>query len=342
MSRLHALLANRVIAHVRRERFPAGHHLTEQSLETVLGTSRSPVRGALARLAEMGIVETRPPSRGYFLALGADSITAGSDDHVLADDEAYLALARDRLSGALKPVVTEVDLMRRYGLTRQHVGRLLDRIANEGWIERRASKGWSFLPMIDGPHAYAESYELRRLLEPSAMMLPTFAIESSVLRRLRQQQEALVDDGYATASHVELFVANASFHEALATLSGNRFVHQTIVRQNQLRRLIEYREIDDRFRVRRQCEEHLAIVALLERGERAQAAVLLERHLASASSEKVALLVRASKAGDEADDAKPTGLQRSGGHRSRFAGSHRSATVDHRDGSRSHDTLPED
>ena len=303
MSKFHTLLASRVIAHVRREQFPAGHHLTEQSLETVLGTSRSPVRGALARLAEMGIVETRPPSRGYFLALGADSITAGSDDHAFAaDDEAYLALARDRLSGTLKPVVTEVDLMRRYGLTRQRVGRLLDRIANEGWIERRASKGWSFLPMIDGPRAYAESYELRRLLEPSAMMLPTFAIDSPVLRRLRQQQEALVNEGYASASHVELFVANASFHEALATLSGNRFVHQTIVRQNQLRRLIEYKEIDDRSRVRRQCEEHLAIIALLERGERAQAAVLLERHLASASSEKVALLVRASEAGNKADD----------------------------------------
>ncbi|NPD70426.1 GntR family transcriptional regulator (plasmid) [Lichenicola cladoniae] len=307
MSKLHTLLANRVIAYVRRERFPVGHHLTEQSLERVLGTSRSPVRGALAHLAEMGIVETRPPLRGYFLARAAESIAAGSDDHAFAaDDEAYLALARDRLLGELKPVVTEVDLMRRYGLTRQRVGRLLDRIANEGWIERRTSKGWSFQPMIDGPRSYAESYELRRLLEPSAMMLSTFVIDSVLLRRLRQQQEALVSEGYASASHVELFVANATFHETLATLSGNRFIHQTIVRQNQLRRLIEYKEIDDRSRVRRQCEEHVAIIALLERGERAQAAILLEQHLANASLEKVALLTGASEAGDKVDEAYRT------------------------------------
>ena len=269
------------------------------------------MRGALAHLAEMGIVEIRPPSRGYFLAQDADLIAAGSDGHAFAaDDEAYLALARDRLFGRLKAVVTETDLMRRYGLTRQRVNRLLDRIANEGWIERRATKGWSFLPMIDGPQAYVESYELRRLLEPAAMMLPTFMIDSLVLRRLRRQQETLVSEGYLNATHVELFVANADFHESLATLSNNRFIHQTIVRQNQLRRLIEYKEIDDRSRVRRQCEEHLAIIALLERGERALAAILLEQHLASASSEKVALLVRASEGSHEADEGPQGGPQR--------------------------------
>ena len=210
--------------------------------------------------------------------------------------------------------------MRRYGLTRQRVSRLLDRISNEGWIERRTSKGWSFQPMIDGPRSYAESYELRRLLEPSAMMLSTFVIDSVVLRRLRQQQEVLVSEGYASASHVELFVANATFHETLATLSGNRFIHQTIVRQNQLRRLIEYKEIDDRSRVRRQCEEHVAIIALLERGERAQAAILLEQHLANASLEKVALLREASEASDKVDQDLRNSAQRSDRHNSHIAG----------------------
>ena len=320
MSSLHTLLANRVIAHVRQERLPAGHHLTEQSLEKVLGTSRSPVRGALAHLAQQGIVETRPPSRGYFLARDADAIAPGRDDPAVAsDDEAYRALAQDRLFGDLKSVVTEIELMRRYRLTRQRVNRLLDRVANEGWIERRTSKGWSFLPMIDGSRAYAESYELRRLLEPSAMMLPSFAIDSAVLRRLRQQQEALVDDGHRTATHSELFVANASFHEALAALSNNRFVHQTIVRQNQLRRLIEYEEIDDRSRVRRQCEEHVSIIALLERGERAQASVLLERHLANAATEKVALLVRAAEAIGKVDPSARRGSRRREGRDGRDA-----------------------
>ena len=291
MSMLHTLLANRLIAHMRREQLPGGHRLTEQSLERVLGTSRSPVRGALAHLAELGVVENRPPSRGYFLVRDAASIAAYDEEHAFAaDDEAYLALARDRLGGRLRATVTESELMRRYGLTRQRCGRLLDRIAHEGWIERRASKGWLFLPMIDGAQAYRESYELRQLLEPAAMMLPGFSIDSVALRRLRHQQEALVREGYRTASHIELFLSNSGFHEQLALLSNNRFVHQTVVRQNRLRRLIEYREIDDRSRVRRQCEEHVEIVTLLERGERAQASAALERHLAGAAAEKVALL----------------------------------------------------
>jgi len=292
MSSLHALLAHRLLDHIRRERLPVGHRLTEQSLEPVLGTSRSPIRGALAHSAKAGVIRSEPPRRGYFVARAPEELE--EPEAALPpppeEEEDYLAPARDRLARRLPEVLTESEAMRRYGLTRDRLRRILDRAANEGWIERRASKGWSFLPMIDGPEAYAESYELRRALEPAAMMMPTFAIDTGVLRRLRAQQEPLASDGWRTAAHAELYAANAAFHEDLAGLSGNRFVVQTIVRQNQLRRLVEYEEIDDRDRVRRQCGEHLAIVGLLERGERSAAAALLAEHLANAGREKVAKL----------------------------------------------------
>jgi DNA-binding GntR family transcriptional regulator len=89
-----------------------------------------------------------------------------------------------------------------------------------------------------------------------------------------------------------MYQANATFHEALASLSGNRFIAQTVTRQNQLRRLLEYQETLDRERIRRQCLEHLAILDLLEKGERAQASALLARHLGNASEEKVQQLER--------------------------------------------------
>ncbi|MGE8591202.1 MAG: FCD domain-containing protein, partial [Alcaligenes sp.] len=63
---------------------------------------------------------------------------------------------------------------------------------------------------------------------------------------------------------------------------------------NQLRRLLEYQETIDRQRIRRQCLEHLAILDLLEQGERARAAELLARHLGNASHEKVQQLQRAA------------------------------------------------
>ncbi|NYT64054.1 GntR family transcriptional regulator [Alcaligenaceae bacterium] len=300
---LHVTLAHRVIEYIRTERLQAGHHLTEQSLEETLGASRSPIRGALAYLVQKGIVSPQPPRRGLFLTRNAADL--GVIDNELtttAEEQCYLALARDQLAGRLPAVLSENEAMRRYSLTRERMRRVLARAANEGWIEQRASKGWSFLPMIDGPQACEESYALRLALEPAAMLMPGFAIDSDILRRIRTQQQALAGGGYRTAGHVEMFQANATFHEALASLSGNRFIVQTIIRQNQLRRLLEYRETDDRERVRRQCEEHLAILDLLERGERGAAAQLLTSHLGNASHDKVLQLSKAAAAAAE----KPT------------------------------------
>ncbi len=292
---LHVTLAHRLIEHIRTERLSAGHHLTEQSLEAALGTSRSPIRGALAYLAQKGIVAPQPPRRGLYLTRdAADLGVVDSELTTTTEEQAYLALASDKLAGLLPAILSENEAMRRYSLTRERMRRVLARAANEGWIEQRASKGWSFLPMIDGPQACQESYDLRLALEPTAMLMPSFAIDSDVLRRIRTQQQSLADGGYRTAGHVEMFQANATFHEALAGLSGNRFIVQTIIRQNQLRRLLEYRETDDRERVRRQCEEHLAILDLLERGERGEAARLLTEHLGNASRDKVLQLRKAA------------------------------------------------
>src|SRR5689334_179141 len=154
MSSLHVLLAHRLLDHIRAERLPLGHHLTEQSLEGVLGTSRSPIRGALAHLAEAGIIRAEPPRRGYFLAKRPEELEIAEAALPLPPEEQdYLMLARDRLAGRLPEVLTENEAMRRYGLTGDRLRRVLARAANEGWIEQRASKGWSFLPMIDGPEA---------------------------------------------------------------------------------------------------------------------------------------------------------------------------------------------
>jgi len=292
---LHVALAHRVIEYVCTERLPPGHHLTEQELVVVLGTSRSPVRGALAYLAQKGIVEARPPKRGLFLAHDASTLSAMQDTLPPADeDSVYMALARDKLEGRLPQVLSETEAMRRYSLTRERMRRVLARAANDGWIEQRASKGWSFLPMIDGPESCEESYALRVLLEPAAMLMPGFSIDSDVLRRIRAQQEDLVNGGYKTASHAEMVQANANFHEGLASLSGNRFIEQTIMRQNQLRRLLEFHETADRERVRRQCLEHLAILDLLEQGERHEAARLLTQHLEKAGRDKAAQLRKAN------------------------------------------------
>ena len=283
---LHREIAQRILMHVRMERLPIGAHLTETSLAQVVGTSRGPIRGALGHLASAGYLERRP-GQGFFLARTEPKAGKAAEAlAVAANEQLYLKLAEDRLRGRLADSVTEADLMRRYDIPRHTLRRILTRIVNEGWMQRRTGHGWAFLPMIDSVEAYRESYELRRFLEPQGLRSPTFKLDRAVLSEQRDRQEFLHSAGYKTLGQVELFKSNSDFHEALALMSGNRFLAQTVVRQNELRRLIEYRQTLDRDRVWRQTGEHLAIIDLLEKGLLERAAKALDKHIGGAVTEK--------------------------------------------------------
>lgn len=286
MSQLHLQVARRILSHMQSACLPAGEHVTEQELEKVTGTSRSPVRGALAYLAKQGVLLHRK-NRGFFLLRAATEIETADLIPEITEEQIYLAIARDRLSGVLPTVIKESEAMRRYQVPRDRLRRILGRMANEGWVERRAGKGWSFLPMIDSPEAYSDSYEYRRILEPAGIRLSTFKVNAAALARLQNQQQFLHSSGYTSATPIELFEANATFHEAIAAMTNNRFIFQAVARQNQLRRLVEYSGSIDRERVKRQCGQHLQIIKVLEQGKFERAASLMDRHLAGVRIEKM-------------------------------------------------------
>lgn len=289
MSDLHLALAHRIVDHLKDARPPVGEHLVEQELERLLGASRSPIRGALGRLAELGLVERRP-NRGYFLARDpADMPLAlpASPDQAL-----YLAIARWRLSGRAGATLAEAEAIRAFGVSRAQLRRVLLRIAEEGWIERRPGQGWAFLPMIDSVAAYDASYAFRMVVEPAGILLPSFEPDTAVLTALREVQAQIVEDGYLTLPPQELYRLNAAFHAAIAAMSGNAFIRQAVERQNVLRRLVEYEEIVDRDRVREQCREHLAILDTLQADDRGAAAEAMRRHLDRARRAKVEHLTR--------------------------------------------------
>lgn len=280
---LHSHLAQRILAHARMSQLPSGHHLTEQSLQALLGTSRGPIRAALDYLHELGVVDKKP-HKGFFLtnrALHQADIVVEPNDEVL-----YRAIADDRLAGRLPDHVSETELARRYDVSRHRLGRILDRIAVEGWIEKRRGHGWAFLSLINSVQAYRECYDLRRMLEPAAMLSVGFTVDAPLVAELERQQSFVLDEGYGTLSQIELFEVNSRLHESLASMSGNRFVVQTIMRQNQIRRLVEYQRPIDQARARRVCEEHLAILQLLKEDRIADAAEALSAHLDFAREEK--------------------------------------------------------
>lgn len=281
---LHRQLANRILLHIRASGLREGVHITESSLQELLGTSRAPIRAALAQLAEEGLV-LRVPNRGYFVGAIPDQADHAAAEPA-ADERIYLGIAEDRLAGRLPDTISENEAMQRYGIPRTRLRRILDRIAREGWIERREGRGWTFASLIDSVDAYRESYEVRAILEPAGVVSPGFRLDRETARRLREQQAFVLGGGWLTLSQFELFETNSRFHEGLASMSGNRFLANMIARQNQLRRLVEYRQVLSREQVRGQCEEHMEILDLVEAGERDRAAEQLRRHLEGAKLRK--------------------------------------------------------
>lgn len=280
-------LAAQIAEHIRAERLEEGAHLTERGLGELFKVSRSPVRAALKLLEKSGIV--RPGGRGGFVIAQPDAENFRKIDHVpnYDDDQIYLDIADDRVSGRLPDRVTENELLRRYKLTRARLTHILRRMANEGWIERLPGHGWEFLPVLTSLQAYEDSYRFRLLIEPAAILEPRFLLNRPVLEHCRDQQQWLVDGAIYEVSDARLFELNSGLHEAIVECSRNSFFIDALKRIDRLRRLIDYRQMLDRDSARGRCQEHLVLVDLLLAGKRVEAAEFMKQHLEELSTLKV-------------------------------------------------------
>lgn len=286
-SSLSAYLASQILDHIRANGLSRGQHLPSQALADAFRVSRAPINSAFKVLENMGVVRLES-NRGYFLAADAKDLAAlkllvSAESE---EDESYLELAEDRLAGKLPQQVTENELMRRYGLPRSRLLKILNRIAQEGWIERLPGHGWEFRRTLTSRESYEAGYRFRATIESSAVLEPTFRVNRDAFRQAREQQQAVLQGGLLRLSRAQLFRINSELHETIVACSGNEFFLDSIKRVNHLRRLIEYRVTLDRSRLTRQCHEHLEILDLLEAGKRAEASAYLRRHIEGANSVK--------------------------------------------------------
>ena len=289
LTQLQARVARDIVAITRRDHMKQGDHLNETLLAERIGTSRSPVNVALRHLVELGIV-IHDPNRGYFLEKDAgDTLPVAEELSEKSDEPLYLKISQDRLSTKLGDEMTEVDLMNLYGVSRNALRKVLSRIQQEGWIERQVGQGWRFLPVIDSPQAYEESYIFRTAIEPIALLSSTFCPIQAELDALQKIQRFIADGGYESMTAIELFEANSEFHETLAKWSGNRFFPQAIRRMDQLRRLVEYSQARNRRPRKQQALEHLAILEAISQQDTMRAAALLREHLNNARRAKAYL-----------------------------------------------------
>jgi DNA-binding GntR family transcriptional regulator len=242
---------------------------------------------ALRHLATRGVVQ-QDVNRGFFMVRDAkDWGDVAAELSSTPDDPLYLAIVEARRRGELPDEVTEAELMRRFNVVRGTLRKVLARISEEGWVEQNVGHGWTFMPMIDTPEAYEESYLFRQAIEPTGMMSPSFRIDPAGLAALRREQQRIVDGGYRTMTAIELFEANSRFHETLAHWSGNRFIEQAVRRVNLQRRLVEYHQASQRKPRQTQAQEHLHILDALAAHDVLQAASLMRAHLEGARRAKV-------------------------------------------------------
>ncbi len=259
--------------------------LSERRLAASLRVSRTPLRLALAGLERRGLVVRGANRR---LQVVDDPQDAGeTGESPPPDDLAYERLARDRLADLLPGRVTERQLAERYTLPAPAVRRLVQRVAREGWITRRPGYGWEFTPLLTSLEGYAQAYRFRLIVEPAALLEPSYAPDANAVARCRDQQLRLVDGDIWRVSAATVFDANRRLHEVIAAGAHNEVLLTSLRRVNDVRRLIEYQQALPRARARERCLEHVHLAELVLAGDFAGASASLRRHLTDLGVEKV-------------------------------------------------------
>jgi DNA-binding GntR family transcriptional regulator len=288
-SRLQRQLSADILSYISDQRLAPGTRLAEVALAERLQVSRTPVRAALKLLAGRKLIR-HGAQRGYVVADTPAPQKTPAKIAPAETDRLFVAIARDRRAGRLPLDVSEHDLMQRYGATRPLIQRVLSKLAEVAAVQRKPGHGWRFAPSISDAEARAESYRFRMLVEPAALLEPGFRLDSDWIAEMRRQHREMLAMHWSETASIVLYEMNAAFHEGLAAASGNRYLLLAVQQQNRLRRFANYDWAFGHQRVVVNCREHLAILDLLEAGQREQAATLLRQHL-----ERAAKLKRAAE-----------------------------------------------
>lgn len=280
-SELQLKMARSILEYLCRHGMNAGNHLTELELVDEFQVSRSPIRGALAYLAEKGIVERRP-NRGFFLKVSSHEL--GPDGLNLpetTDEKLLVSIAGDWFENRVPRSFSEAEFRRRYELGRMAASRVLLKLSADGIITRNRGQGWQFEQTLNTRETYDESYAFRMVVEPAAIRSSSFELDRGLAEMSRRHHDAVLNASSQATAPGTLTSIDAAFHRLLGISSRNRFFLAVIERQNSLRRIMEYAS-RSREHLLESCAQHMDILSALERDDRDEAAVLMRHHLESA------------------------------------------------------------
>jgi len=281
-------LAYKIAEYIKAERLSPGTRLPGRKLAEQFRVSRSPIERALRLLESHEIVSSS--GNGYIVHSPPDLIVLErlGAKHQSEDELLYLRLAEDHATGQLPEKMSENELMRRYEASRARILRILLRAAAERWAERLPGRGWAFIPLLTPNQTYEQLYRYRILIEPAAIMEPSFVLDQPTIEACRAEQVALFDGQGLGLSPVEVFEIGSKFHQTVLNCCRNPFFTREFDHANRMRRLTEYNRTLSSPHWLERCREHARIAELLLLGDREGASTLMRTHLEEGMREKSA------------------------------------------------------
>jgi DNA-binding GntR family transcriptional regulator len=186
---------------------------------------------------------------------------------------AYAALLDMILRGAIVAgeMVTERQIAGRLGISRTPVREAVRRLEGEGTLERQRSGALVVRPysLEDFLHALA----VRRLLEGEAARLAAGRVPPEVLAAGRERTERLRTVGMSETTRQD----DRDFHAAIAEASGNSVLATAISDLRRRTAMFRLGRLPER--VDQVCDEHLAILDALARGNGEAARAAMHLHL---------------------------------------------------------------
>jgi len=261
----HATLARQVLDIARTRGLRPGDHMPEQVFAGLCAVSRTPIRAAYKLLSEIGFLTYREEA-GYFLATDLDQDTSRLENELDGLDAGLAeTILADRAARRLDDTQSVSFLTRRYQTSRTAVLNALKILQQDGIVDRVPGQAWRFRPILDTPHAVAESLQFRLILEPQAILAPGFTLDQKKARHLRLQMTEALAAPDGRIGNLAFHRQDAAFHSLIAQGSGNRFARDTLLAHHLLREITQKDFATPEFRLRQALQEHLDILDSLER-----------------------------------------------------------------------------
>ncbi|TKT76318.1 GntR family transcriptional regulator [Aquamicrobium sp. LC103] len=288
LSGLQSEIARKVLGLIGQGRWAPKEKVSDSALAREFGVSRTPVRQVLQVLTSQGLLE-QTETRGFQLArILDDGESIGKIVPPSESESLYNRLMSARAAGKIPEEVSETELVEEFATTRGAIRRVLIRMSDEGLASRRAGHGWRFAECLVSKEAVDESYQFRLIIECGALLVPDYKPDSGQIKSLERDQRGILERPFRAISRTDWFSVNANFHETIVSWSGNRFLVQSLQRQNSLRRMTELTDFSrlSKTRLNEACKDHLGILEAIAGGDYKFAAALLHRHITRASQDE--------------------------------------------------------